>query len=75
LFSNLYYVWVNKLAFFLVAHCLIFYHNQPFRLGRGGMHMAGGDAHASCALGGFNVSNLMGITRRMIDIGKKNFFS
>jgi hypothetical protein len=33
---------VNKLAFFLVAHCLIFSHNQPFRLGRGGMHMAGG---------------------------------
>jgi hypothetical protein len=23
------------------AHCLIFSHNQPFRLGRGGMHMAG----------------------------------
>ncbi len=33
---------VNKLAFFLVAHCLIFSLNQPFRLGRGGMHMAGG---------------------------------
>ncbi len=27
---------VNKLAFFLIAHCLIFSHNQPFRLGRGG---------------------------------------
>ncbi len=25
-----------------------------------------------CTLGGFNVSNLMGIKRRMIDIGKKN---
>jgi hypothetical protein len=25
----------------------------------------------SCAVGGFNVSNLMGIKRRMIDIGKK----
>jgi hypothetical protein len=37
--------------------------------------MAGGDAHASCALGGFNVSNLMGITRRMIDIGKKITFT
>jgi hypothetical protein len=24
-----------------------------------------------CAIGGFNVSNLMGIKRRMIDIGKK----
>ncbi len=24
-----------------------------------------------CTLGGFNVSNLMGIKRRMIDIGKK----
>jgi hypothetical protein len=32
------------LHFFLVAQCLIFSHNQPFRLG-GGMHMArGGDA-------------------------------
>jgi hypothetical protein len=30
---------VNKLAFFLVAHCLIFSHNQPFRLGGGGMHV------------------------------------
>jgi hypothetical protein len=37
------YVLVNKLAFFLNAHCLIFSHNQPFRLG-GGVHMAGGDA-------------------------------
>jgi hypothetical protein len=27
-----------------------------------------------CTLGGFNVSNLMGITRRMIDIGKKITF-
>jgi hypothetical protein len=27
-----------------------------------------------CILGGFNVSNLMGITRRMIDIGKKITF-
>jgi hypothetical protein len=27
-----------------------------------------------CRLGGFNVSNLMGITRRMIDIGKKITF-
>ncbi len=27
-----------------------------------------------CLLGGFNVSNLMGITRRMIDIGKKITF-
>jgi hypothetical protein len=41
---------VNKLAFFLVAHCLIFSHNQPFRLGGGGctwpegggMHKGGG---------------------------------
>ncbi len=32
--------------FFLVAHCLIFSHNQPFRLGRGGdAHgRGGGDA-------------------------------
>jgi hypothetical protein len=28
----------------------------------------------ACTLGGFNVSNLMGITRRMIDIGKKITF-
>jgi hypothetical protein len=45
--------------FFLVARCLIFSHNQPFRLGRGGgctwqeggMHRGGGwgDARASCA--------------------------
>ncbi len=28
----------------------------------------------ACPLGGFNVSNLMGITRRMIDIGKKITF-
>jgi hypothetical protein len=27
-----------------------------------------------CRLGGFNVSNLMGIKRRMIDIGKKITF-
>jgi hypothetical protein len=27
-----------------------------------------------CTLGGFNVSNLMGIKRRMIDIGKKITF-
>jgi hypothetical protein len=27
-----------------------------------------------CVLGGFNVSNLMGIKRRMIDIGKKITF-
>jgi hypothetical protein len=27
-----------------------------------------------CVLGGFNVSNLMGITRRKIDIGKKITF-
>ncbi len=41
--------------FFLVAHCLIFSHNQP--AGGGGVHMAGGgmhrggwgDARASCA--------------------------
>ena len=43
--------------FFLVAHCFIFSHNQPFRLGRGGctwpeggMHRGGrGYARASCA--------------------------
>jgi hypothetical protein len=38
---------VNKLAFFLVAHCLIFSHNQPVRLG--------GDAHGrggGCTGGG-----------------------
>jgi hypothetical protein len=28
----------------------------------------------SCTLGGFNVSNLIGITRRMIDIRKKITF-
>jgi hypothetical protein len=27
-----------------------------------------------CTVGGFNVSNLMGIKRRMIDIGKKKTF-
>jgi hypothetical protein len=27
-----------------------------------------------CTVGGFNVSNLMGIKRRMIDIGKKTTF-
>jgi len=45
------------LHFFLVAHCLIFSHNQPFRLGRGGCTWPGGgctrggrgDARASCA--------------------------
>ncbi len=48
---------VNNLHFFLVAHCLFFSNNQPFRLGRGGctwpgggMHRGGrGDARASCA--------------------------
>ncbi len=48
----------SNLHFLLVAHCLIFSHNQPFRLGRGGdaygqgggMHRGGrGDARASCA--------------------------
>jgi hypothetical protein len=29
---------------------------------------------ALCTVGGFNVSNLMGITWRMIDIGKKITF-
>jgi hypothetical protein len=53
------YVQVNKLAFFSCCplHCLIFSHNQPFRLvggdahGQGGgMHRGGrGDARASCA--------------------------
>jgi hypothetical protein len=28
------------------------------------------DEGGGCTLGGFNVSNLMGITRRKIDIGK-----
>jgi hypothetical protein len=28
----------------------------------------------TCTIGGFNVSTLMGIIRRMIDIGKKNNF-
>jgi hypothetical protein len=32
------------LNFFLVAHYLIFSHNQPFRLGRGGCTWPGGDA-------------------------------
>jgi hypothetical protein len=32
------------------------------------------DDTSSCTLGGFNVSNLMGITRRKIDIGKKITF-
>jgi hypothetical protein len=32
------------------------------------------DIIEGCALGGFNVSNLMGIKRRMIDIGKKITF-
>jgi hypothetical protein len=31
-------------------------------------------AHSGCRVGGFNVSNLMGIKRRMIDIGKKITF-
>ena len=30
--------------------------------------------NGACVLGGFNVSNLMGIKRRMIDIGKKITF-
>jgi hypothetical protein len=38
------------------------------------MHDEFGDAVVGSALGGFNVSNLMGITRRMIDIGKKITF-
>jgi hypothetical protein len=37
-------------AFFLVAHYLIFSHNQPFRLGRGGCTWQGGDAQGG--LGG-----------------------
>jgi len=48
---------VNKLAFFLlIAHCLVFSHNQPFRLGRGGdahgrggMHR-GGEGGCTCIL-------------------------
>jgi hypothetical protein len=31
-------------------------------------------AHRGCRVGGFNVSNLMGIKHRMIDIGKKITF-
>ncbi len=34
----------------------------------------GGGGGTECTLGGFNVSNLMGIKRRMIDIGKKITF-
>jgi hypothetical protein len=30
-----------------------------------------GNIHRRCTIGGFYVSNLMGIKRRMIDIGKK----
>ncbi len=46
----------TNLHFFLVDHCHIFSHNQPFRLGRGGCTWPGGgctggrgDARASCA--------------------------
>ena len=41
---------LTNLHFFLVAQCLIFSHNQPFRLW-GGMHrgVGRGDARASCA--------------------------
>ncbi len=58
------------------------YYGYFFGGGEGGQEAGNRNLCSTCkqvivqtyTVGGFNVSNLMGITRRMIDIGKKMTF-